>query len=61
MALNKIIDDKGNQYMTWVFSVEQKKRPFLLYEQYNLGGNICVDAHDGHVLWYSAFLKYQMT
>ena len=53
-GLHKVIDDKGNQYLVWVFSVEQGKRPFLLYKEYILGGVIYVDAHDGHVLWYAA-------
>ena len=54
-GLHKVIDDKGNQYLTWVFSVEQGKRPFLVYKEYTLGGVIYVDAHDGHVLWYAAY------
>jgi len=55
-GLHKVIDDKGNQYLTWDFSVEQGKRPFLIYQDYTLGGIIFIDAHDGHVLWYSAIL-----
>jgi hypothetical protein len=55
-GLRQIVDDKGNQYLTWVFFVEQEKRPFLVYNEYLLGGVIFIDAHDGHVLWYSAFL-----
>lgn len=54
-GLRKVIDDKGNQYLTWVFSVDQGKRPFLVYKEYTLGGVIYVDAHDGHVLWYAAY------
>ena len=54
-GLHKVIDDKGNQYLTWDFSVEQGKRPFLVYKEYTLGGVISVDAHDGHVLWYAAY------
>ena len=54
--LNKIVDDKGNQYLAWDFFIKQKECPFLIYEQFNLGGNIYIDAHDGHVLWYYAFL-----
>jgi len=52
--LKRIVDDKGNEYLTWIFSVEQGKRPFLVYKEYTLGGVIYVDAHDGHVLWYAA-------
>jgi hypothetical protein len=55
-GLHKVIDDKDNQYLTWVFSVEQGKRPFLVYKEYTLGGVIYVDAYDGHMLWYAAFL-----
>jgi hypothetical protein len=54
-GLHKVIDDKGNQYLTWVFSVDQEKRPFLVYKEYLLGGVIFIDAHDGHVLWYAAY------
>jgi hypothetical protein len=54
-GLHKVIDDKGNQYLTWVFSVDQEKRPFLVFEDYLLGGVIYVDAYDGHVLWYAAY------
>jgi hypothetical protein len=54
-GLHKVIDDQGNQYLTWVFSVDQEKRPFLVYKEYTLGGVISVDAHDGHVLWYAGY------
>ncbi len=54
-GLHRVIDDKGNQYLTWVFSVEQEKRPYLVFKEYTLGGVIYVDANDGHVLWYAAF------
>lgn len=55
-GLHKVIDDKGNQYLTWDFSVEQGKRPFLVNQEFTLGGIIFIDAHDGYVLRYSAVL-----
>jgi len=53
-VLNKIVDDKGNQYLVWDFYARQRERPILIYEQFILGGVIIIDAHDGHVLWYAA-------
>jgi hypothetical protein len=53
-VLNKIVDDKGNQYLVWDFYARQGKRPFLVYQEFILGGVIIIDAHDGHVLWYAA-------
>lgn len=54
-GLQQVIDDKGNQYLVWSFSVTQYERPFLIYVQMILGGVIFIDAHDGHVLWYAAY------
>jgi len=54
-GLQQIIDDKGNQYLVWSFSVTQYERPFLIYVQMILGGVIIIDAQDGHVLWYAAY------
>jgi hypothetical protein len=55
-GLRQIVDDKGNQYLVWDFYARQGERPFFLYQKFILGGNIYIDAHDGHVLWYYAFL-----
>ncbi len=55
-GLRQAIDDKGDQYLVWNFYVVQGKRPFLIYQQYTLGGDVIIDAHDGHVLWYCAVL-----
>ena len=53
-GLRQIVDDKGNKYLAWDFYARQGERPFLVYEEFILGGVIFIDAYDGHVLWYAA-------
>lgn len=41
-------DTDGNQYLVWILEVEQKRNA-------TFGGLIGIDAHDGHVVYYTTF------
>jgi len=50
-----VTDDKGDQYLAWEFSAKQYERPYLIFQRRTMGGEIFIDAHDAHVLWYAGF------
>jgi hypothetical protein len=55
-GLHQVTDDLGNQYVAWEFSVMQKERPFIIFSRFTRGGEIFIDARDGHVIWYAGYV-----